>query len=77
MIISLVLSILGLFSSSPNPEASVDDVPFRLCYRFTSAVLFIFSSLLGLQDAFGKNKTFFYKSCQYCECKALHTTEMT
>merc|ERR1712223_1494359 len=52
---SLIISILGFFYTIPKSEAIVTDFPFRLCYTLTSVILFIFSSLLGLQKAFGKN----------------------
>ena len=55
MFFSLVLSIVGLFNSaSENRKAIVEDYPFRLCYYVTAALLFFFTSLLGVKDAFRK-----------------------
>jgi len=53
---SLVLSIVGLFNSAAdNRKAIVEDYPFRLCYYVTAALLFFFTSLLGVKDAFREN----------------------
>ena len=55
MFFSLVLSIVGLFNSaSTGVQAIVEDYPFRLCYYVTAALLFFFTSLLGVKDAFRK-----------------------
>ena len=55
MFFSLVLSIVGLFNSAAeNRKAIVEDYPFRLCYYVTAALLFFFTSLLGVKDAFRK-----------------------
>ena len=55
MFFSLVLSIVGLFNSaSEDRKAIVEDYPFRLCYYVTAALLFFFTSLLGVKDAFRK-----------------------
>ena len=55
MFFSLVLSIVGLFNSaSEDRKAIVEDYPFRLCYHVTAAMLFFFTSLLGVKDAFRK-----------------------
>ena len=55
MFFSLVLSIVGLFNSaSEDRKAIVADYPFRLCYHVTAALLFFFTSLLGVKDAFRK-----------------------
>lgn len=56
MFFSLVLSIVGLFNSAAdNRKAIVEDYPFRLCYYVTAALLFFFTSLLGVKDAFREN----------------------
>lgn len=56
MFFSLVLSIVGIFNTaSDNRKAIVEDYPFRLCYYVTAALLFFFTSLLGVKDAFGEN----------------------
>jgi len=55
MFISVVLSIIGIFKTYPEKEAITVDWPFRLHYMFTCAMVFFFTSIMGLQDAFGKN----------------------
>ena len=55
MFLSLIVSIYGFIKSAlPVRKAIVDDYPFKLCYIFTAALLFFFTSLLGLKDAFSK-----------------------
>ena len=57
MFFSLFLSVGGLFSSKDNnPSIIIEDYPFKLCYVITTGILFFCSSLLGIQDAFGKWK---------------------
>ena len=58
MFFSLILGIAGLFKSSSSKEARVDDHIFRLFYVFTSALLFVSATLLGLKDAFGNFKDY-------------------
>ena len=65
MFISLVLSLAGLFKTFPEKEAITVDWPFRLHYIFSCALLFFFTSLMGVQDAFGKLITRFLKTNQY------------
>jgi len=55
MFIALVLSIAGLFKTFPEKEAITVDWPFRLHYMFSCALIFFFTSLMGLKDAFGSN----------------------
>ena len=64
MFISLVLSLAGLFKTFPEKEAITVDWPFRLHYIFSCALLFFFTSLMGVQDAFGKLITRFFKTNQ-------------
>ena len=55
MFLTLFLSVAGLFSSKDkNPSIIIEDYPFKLCYVVTTGILFFCSSLLGIQDAFGK-----------------------
>ena len=55
MFISVVLSIIGIFKTYPEKDAIIVDWPFRLHYMFTCAMVFFFTSIMGLQDAFGKS----------------------
>ena len=56
MFLSLIVSIYGFVKTAlgGDRKAIVDDYPFKLCYFFTAALLFFFTSLLGLKDAFSK-----------------------
>lgn len=73
MLFSVFLGLGGYFQTRQEKAAINDDFPFRLFYGFTCGVLFLCTSLLGIQEFSGKNIDCFTHSgmnhraiLQYC-----------
>ena len=51
-----VLGAFGLFMTRESDKAMIDDFPFQLQYRWTTALLFVFQTIISLTELVGKHK---------------------
>ena len=54
MLYSVFLGLAGFFQTRDEKSAVTDDFTFRLFYGFTSGILFLCTTLVGLQEISGR-----------------------
>ena len=55
MIYTVFLGFASYLTTRETDKAIIDDVPFRLHYTFTTAILFLSSVLISFTELVGKN----------------------
>ena len=59
MFLSLILNAYGVFNlAKDQPKVLTEGIQFKMTYKVTAGILIFASSLLSLNDAFGKNDSF-------------------
>ena len=53
MLYQVFLGLAGLLGTRESITASIDDIVFRLHYKFTTAMLFLFCILISVSDLVG------------------------